>query len=117
MKAIAVRLSSGTLISRRDRERIEKDELKEEEELRNAPVIDMAKGRSIFQRPSKAADSGKDGGRVRISGGVSVSKDALIAADQITLSDLLDTVTPPYPEEESVTGLIRHMRFRNTGAA
>lgn len=112
---IAVRLSSGTLIPKRERERIEKEELKEEEELRNAPVIDMSKGRNIFQRPSENAD--KEAARVRINDGVSVSKEALIAADQITLGDLLDTDTPPYPEEETLNGLIRHMRFRNMGAA
>ena len=98
----AIKLSSGTFSTKRSRAREEYLRRKEEEELNNAPVIDISKPySSIGKRPKELGEK-----KVRV-GNNEVSRDVLIENDLIKLSDLIDTDSVPYPEEMTLSGLLR----------
>ena len=59
---------------------------------------------SVFHKPSRPTNLKEE---IKINGSVTVSRETMINNDLITFGDLIDTDTPPYPEEETLTELIR----------
>lgn len=100
----AVRLSSGSIKSKSEKAREEYLAKKEQEAIDNAPIMSTEQRYSVFHKPSRQTNLKEE---IQINGSVTVSRETMINNDLITFGDLIDTDTPPYPEEETLTELIR----------
>lgn len=101
---VAVRLSSGSIKSKSEKAREEYLAKKEQEAIDNAPIMSTEQRYSVFHKPSRPTNLKEE---IKINGSVTVSRETMINNDLITFGDLIDTDTPPYPEEETLTELIR----------
>ena len=101
---VAVRLSSGSIKSKSEKAREEYLAKKEQEAIDNAPIMSTEQRYSVFHKQSRQTNLNEE---IQINGSVTVSRETMINNDLITFGDLIDTDTPPYPEEETLTELIR----------
>ena len=96
-----VKLSSGTFMTKKDRERLIREEKAEEERLQSSPVVNPMSGYNTLGMPPKGDD------RIIINGRATVSKEKLIETDSIRFDELVDTEATPWPEETTRTELIQ----------
>lgn len=96
-----VKLSSGTFMTKKDRERIIREEKAEEERLQSSPVVNPMSGYNTLGMPPKGDE------RITINGRATVSKEKLIETDSIRFDELVDTDATPWPEETTRTELIQ----------
>lgn len=96
-----VKISSGTFMTKKDRERLVREEKAEEERLQSSPVVNPMSGYNTLGMPPKGDE------RITINGRATVSKEKLIETDSIRFDELVDTDATPWPEETTRTELIQ----------
>lgn len=96
-----VKLSSGTFMTKKDRERLIREEKAEEERLQSSPIVNPMSGYNTLGMPPKGEE------RITINGRATVSKEKLIETDSIRFDELVDTDATPWPEETTRTELIQ----------
>ena len=107
LAAFAVKLSSGNLITKKEREKLRKAEEKAAEELQNAPVI-QAKTSTIVGSEHHSDDSLYNE-KVKISEEVETTKGSLIKRGAIRFSELVRMDAVPWNGEETLTALVRQV--------
>ena len=96
-----VKLSSGTFMTKKDRERLIREEKAEEERLQSSPVVNPMSGYNTLGMPPKGDE------RITINGRATVSKEKLIETDSIRFDELIDTEAAPWPEETTRSELMQ----------
>ena len=106
LAVFAVKLSSGNLISKKEREKLRKAEEKAAEELQNAPVIQTKTSIVVGSEPS---DDSLYNEKVKISEEVETTKGSLIKRGVIRFSELVRMDAVPWNGEETLTALVRQV--------
>ena len=106
LAVFAVKLSSGNLISKKEREKLRKAEEKAAEELQNAPVIQTKTSIVVGSEPS---DDSLYKEKVKISEEVETTKGSLIKRGVIRFSELVRMDAVPWNCEETLTALVRQV--------
>lgn len=106
LAVLAVKLSSGNLISKKEREKLREAEEKAAEELQNAPVIQAKTSIVVGSEPS---DDSFYNEKVKISEEVETTKGSLIKRGAIKFSELVRMDAVPWNGEETLTALVRQV--------
>lgn len=106
LAVLAIKLSSGNLISKKEREKLRKAEEKAAEELQNAPVIQAKTSIVVGSEPS---DDSLYNEKVKISEEVETTKGSLINRGAIRFSELVRMDAVPWNGEETLTALVRQV--------
>lgn len=106
LAVFAVKLSSGNLISKKEREKLRKAEEKAAEELQNAPVIQAKTSIVVGSEPY---DDSLYNEKVKISEEVETAKGSLIKRGAIRFSELVRMDAVPWNGEETLTALVRQV--------
>ena len=106
LAVFAVKLSSGNLISKKEREKLREAEEKAAEELQNAPVIQTKTSIVVGSEPSEDSLYNE---KVKISEEVETTKGSLIKRGAIRFSELVRMDAVPWDGEETLTALVRQV--------